>query len=101
MSSTLVADDEPAGLSSRDRDLHADLERLATWRADFGDGGHCPLHVQAARHGERPVVAVEPTSDGVSTEIDHAPAVAVELAEHGIENAIEDRRKLLGPASRA
>ena len=48
-----------------------------------------------------PVVTVEPAGDGVAAEVDDVAAETVELADEGLEDAVEVGGQLLGAALRA
>ena len=55
----------------------------------------------AARRRARAVVAVDPARDRVAAEVDDVAAVAVELRDDRVEDAVQVRRQLLGAALRA
>ena len=93
-----IADDEAAGRADRDGDLHRQAHLVAAGRRHRPDLGHHLLHGEAAGHGARPVVTVEPAGDGVAAEVDDLAAERVQAIDHGVEHAVEAGRQLLRPA---
>ena len=97
-----IADDEPARRPDRDRDLERELEATAPpRRRDLALALHRLLHREGAGRRARPVVAVEPAGDRVAAEVDDVAAVAVELGDDGVEDAVQVAGQDLRGALRA
>ncbi len=94
---TGVADDEAAGLAGGDGHLHAELDDDPRRRGDPRYAPHRLLHRQGAGDAGQPVVAVEPARDGVAAEVHDDAAMAVQLAEDGVEDDVERGGQLFGP----
>jgi hypothetical protein len=84
-----VTDDEPARRANSDRDLERELQGEPAWRRDLALAGHGVLHGERRGGCARPVVSVEPARDRVAAEIDDVAAVAIELRDHSVEDAVQ------------
>jgi hypothetical protein len=90
-----VADQEPARAARGDGDLHPERDRGAAGDLDAALARERVLHREGRSGGAEPVVAVEPARDGVAAEVDDAAAVAVDLCDQRVEDAVEVRAQRL------
>ena len=91
-----VADDEPARLSGRERDLQA--RRGATRCVAHHPCGaiHRRLHLESAGDGRESMLLVEPARDRVARERHDASVVAVDGLRECVEDPVDPGRHALG-----
>ncbi len=84
-----IADDEAPCVAHGNRHL----QRVSMTRScagdDFGHVVHSRLHGDPACRGTGAVVAVDPAGDCIAAEVDDVTAVAIELLDERIEDAIQ------------
>ncbi len=94
-----VADEEAPRRADGHRDLHRQPHPGAAGRDDLLQPLlHRLLHRQRAGGGARAVVAVDPAGDRVAAEVDDVAAVAVQVLDQRVEDAVEVGGQLLGAA---
>ena len=93
-----VAHHEAPGIAHRDRDLHRELDGVASGGGDRASPRDGILHRSGGGTGARAVVVIDPAGDRVAGEVDDVAVVRVELLDDRVEHAADVGRELLGAA---